>query len=190
MKSCLVAVSTLICICFVGFAAANPIWLGEVPPDADTSPPSITIISPENKSYDSSSICLNFTVSEGESKTAGSIKITAVSYKADWMTDNVTVYYLDVNTMIPIQTYSKELNLTDIPQGTHSITINAIQTGTYNGSGILQYYTFTTKNSASITFTVNDQANPTPQVPEVPIIAILPLLIATTIMATQLLKKK
>jgi hypothetical protein len=147
----------------VGVATANPIHLGEVPPDANTSPPSVTIISPENRSYNNSSICLNITVSEGKSKSASFTMINNVYYKADWKTDEVSIFSYDEYTMIPnIHNYSTAINLTDIPQGTHSIIIYAVEIGTYKGSGLTDYYTFTVKNSASTTFTIDTLANPTP----------------------------
>jgi hypothetical protein len=147
----------------VEVANANPIHLGEVPPDANTSPPSITIVSPENRSYNNSSICLNITVSEGKSKSASFTMINNVYYKADWKTDEVSIFSYDEYTMIPnIHDYSTAINLTDIPQGTHSIIIYAVEIGTYKGSGLLQYYTFTVKNSASTTFSIDTLANPTP----------------------------
>jgi hypothetical protein len=157
------AFSILIGIQAVEVVDANPIHLGEVPPDANTSPPSITIVSPENRSYNNSSICFKITVSEGKSKSASFTMINNVYYKADWNTDEVSIFSYDENTMIPnIHTYSTTLNLTDIPQGTHSIIIYAVEIGTYKGSGLLQYYTFTVKNSASTTFSIDTLANPTP----------------------------
>jgi hypothetical protein len=157
------AVSMLIGIQAVEVVDANPINLGEVSPDANTSPPNITIVSPENRSYNNSSICLNITVSEGKSKSASFTMINNVYYKADWKTDEVSIFSYDEYTMIPnIHNYSTALNLTDIPQGTHSIIIYAVEIGTYKGSGLLQYYTFTVKNFASTTFTIDTLANPTP----------------------------
>jgi hypothetical protein len=176
-------IGVLVAVCFilliasslfnVGFATANPIKLGEVPPDSDTNPPSITIISPENNGLYNSSISLSFNVNEGESKTALAKKINTVIYKSDWIADNVTVYSLDVTKMYPhIHTYSTSLNLNDIPEGIHTITVYAVETGTYNATGLLQYYTFTIQNSASTTFTVNILDSPTPLLPEFSSIAI------------------
>ena len=142
-----------------GVASANPINLGEVPPDSNTYPPSITIISPENKSYNNSSICLNVTVSSGNTFSI----INKVYYKADWLTDLVSIFSYDERTMFPnIHTYSSALNLTDIPAGNHSITVYAVEIGTYKGEGILQYYTFRIQGNASVTFTINTIVNPTP----------------------------
>jgi hypothetical protein len=164
---------------FVGMVAANPIWLGEVPPDADTKPPYITIFSPENNSQTNSSISINLKVSVGESTNALSTKIDTICYNTDWIENNITVYNGSIN---PKHTwYSTILNLTDIPEGNHSITIYAIERGTYNGSGLLQYYTFHTQNSAMFSFSSNILSSPTPTVPEFSWLTILPLLLAIPI---------
>ncbi|MCW4029551.1 MAG: hypothetical protein NWE92_07890 [Candidatus Bathyarchaeota archaeon] len=191
MKTIIFAVLMLVCVCFVGSATANPVWLGEVPPDADTSPPCITIFSPQNKTYGNSNVCLNFTVTDGESKSAPHTMIKYCWLQADWLAKNVSVFAYDEKSMIPnFHDISKALNLTDIPAGTHKITIYAVATGTYSGNGILQYYTFTIKNSASITFSITASATPTPTVPEFPILSILPLVVATPIVAIKLFKRK
>jgi hypothetical protein len=179
---------TLLCACLtlVNLVTANPINLGEAPPDAYTQPPIVTITSPENKNYYNSTILLSLNVSEGQSTTALYTKLNIVCYKADWMTDNVTLYSWDPWKFIPnIHTFSTELNLTDVPIGTHSIIVYAVETGNYDGGGLLQYYTFTISNSATATFTVGSSTpptptptpSPTPTVPELSWLSLLPLLL-------------
>ena len=54
-------------------AAYEYLYMGEVPPDADTEPPKIEIFSPENNtSYNMSNINLHLNVSVGDSTTADS----------------------------------------------------------------------------------------------------------------------
>jgi hypothetical protein len=171
----------------VNFVTANPIWLGEVPPDADTKHPYITIFSPENNSFCNSSISINLKVSVGESTSALSTKIDTICYNTDWIENNITVYNGSIN---PKHTwYSTILNLTDIPEGNHSITIYAIERGTYNGSGLLQYYTFHTQNSAMFSFSSNILSSPTPTVPEFSWLTILPILLAIPIVLITVRKR-
>jgi hypothetical protein len=155
----ILVILTLVGTEVIGAASANPINLGEVPPDSNTHPPRVSIISPENISYNNSSICLNVTVNSGNTFTI----INKVYCKADWLTDSVGIFSYDERTMFPnIHTYSSALNLTDIPAGTHSITVYAVEVGTYDGKGILQYYTFKIQGNATVTFTINAIVNPTP----------------------------
>jgi hypothetical protein len=175
-------------------ATANPIGLGEVPPDADTKPPYITIFSPENNSQTNSSISISLKVGVGELKTAGaSAVIESVSYKADWIGDTITLYK-DNSTGQSAQSqahifYVTVLNLTDIPQGNHSIVIYALENGSYEGKGTLEYYSFHIQNSATFSFSNNLEANPTPSVPETSIIAIIPIL-ASILITTLIVRIK
>ena len=177
----------------VNFVAANPIWLGEVPPDADTKPPYITIFSPENNSQINSSISINLKVGVGESKTAAGKVIESISYKADWIENTITIYK-DNSTGQSAQSqahifYVTVLNLTDIPQGNHSIVIYAVENGSYEGKGTLEYYSFHIQNSAIFSFSNNIQASPSPSVPEFSYLTILPILLTTTI-ALAIVKKR
>ena len=164
----------------VNFVTANPIWLGEVPPDADTKPPYITIFSPENNSQSNSSISISLKVGVGESKTATSSVIDIVSYKADWIENNIIIYNDSFSAKAHIF-YTTILNLTNIPEGSHSIVINAVEKGSYLGSDNLKGYTFTIQNSVIFSFSHNIQASPNPSVPEFSWLTILPLLLAITI---------
>jgi len=73
---------------------------GSVPPE-DSTPPAVTLLSIENKTYDSTDVPLNFTVSE-ESQ---------VSYSLDGH-DNVTI--------------TGNSTLTELPIGSHSLTLYAM----------------------------------------------------------------
>jgi hypothetical protein len=168
-------VSMLIVISFAGIVTANPVWLGKVPPDADTKPPYITIFSPENNSQINSSISINLKVGVGESKTATSSVIDIVSYKADWI-ENIITIYNDSSSAKAHIFYTTLLNLTNIPEGSHSIVINVVEKGSYLGSDNLKGYTFTIQNSALFSFSNNLQVKPTATVPEYPITAIIPIL--------------
>jgi hypothetical protein len=178
-------VSMLIVISFAGMVTANPIWLGEVPPDADTKPPYIIIFSPENNSQINSSISINLKAGVGESKTAAGSVIESVSYKADWIENNITLYK-DSSTGQTTHSqahifYVTVLNLSDIPQGNHSIVIYAVENGSYEGKGTLEYYSFHIQNSATFSFSNNIQASPSPSVPEFSWLTILPILLTITI---------
>jgi hypothetical protein len=130
----------------VNLATANPYnWLGEVPPDATTKPPSITILSPENNKTYNANISLNLNVTVGESKTASRKGIDRVYYKPDWEKKNIT-----------LTTYPVALNLTGVPEGNHSITIYAFEWGDYPVGGA-EYIinNFWIENSAIVNFTID-----------------------------------
>ena len=67
----------------------------------DTTPPTIAVLSPENKTYTTSRLLLNFTVNEA---------VSQINYSLDG-TENVTT--------------AGNITLTDLPNGDHNITIYA-----------------------------------------------------------------
>src|SRR4030042_837466 len=90
----------------VSLADANPfvgaIWTGEVPPDAETKPPTIVMISPENNSaYRIGNVSLALNVSVGHSSTANARLIKAIYYEADWLPDKIYIYERIPDTNMP-----------------------------------------------------------------------------------------
>jgi hypothetical protein len=85
----------------------------------DTTPPSINILSPQNTTYTTSSIPLNFTVNESTS----------------WMG-----YSLDYQANVTI---SGNTSLTSLAYGRHSIVVYANDTSWNMGSSDIVYFTIT-----------------------------------------------
>jgi hypothetical protein len=113
-----------------------PIPSGEVTPRSDTKPPKITILSPEhNSTLNTNNVSVNFKVEVGESKSAYSSMVWNVYYEADWLKNQVYVYeYVPTSSQQPNPTqteYSTILNLTEIPEGRHTLIIFATERGTY-----------------------------------------------------------
>jgi hypothetical protein len=157
----------------VEFCKANPfIPGGEADPPPGTEPPAIALRSPENKTYTVNTVVLAFTVSVvGASPPANETwqpdvykKITEVYYEADWFGNKTTVYRGDTYTGAPTSIYFS-YNLTNIPEGKHSITIHAIETGLYLGgpqgslpelpSPHVYQYTFTIRGYSVVNFTMD-----------------------------------
>jgi len=126
---------------FVNSVLANPythifpVYSGETAPRSDTQPPKITVLSPEhNSTLNTKSISVSFKVEVGESKSAESKMIWNVYYKADWLEDKTIVYeYVSTASTYPDtkSNFSATLNLTEIPEGKHSVTVCATEKGTY-----------------------------------------------------------
>ena len=76
----------------------------------DTTPPSIELLSPENKTYNTSEVPLNFNVNEASSK---------ITYSLDGQ-DNVTV----VGSAV----------LTGLPYGEHNVTVYATDEARHTGT--------------------------------------------------------
>jgi hypothetical protein len=104
-------------------------------PDAE-SLITITVVSPEyNKMYNTKTVKLNFTVTLGE--TTDHSLISNICYETDWQKENVTLFSFDGYFLrelmsqlysprtfhSPINKLSKLLELTDIPEGNHTIKI-------------------------------------------------------------------
>jgi hypothetical protein len=168
---------------FVKCAGANPYFPGEetVPP-AGTKPPTITVRSPEDKTYSPSSILLSFTVTVGDTQpipngvytSAVNTRISEVYYEADWLGLNITVYlpatdkygsYLD-NGAYTRSSVEFSGDLSNIPQGRHSIVIYATESGVYEGGQIpggpyVYQNRFNIRQSWIVAFTVGAGANGT-----------------------------
>ena len=93
-----------------GFYAPDGPWslkeyefgsFSEVSFEVNTGPPIISVLSPENKTYDTSSIQLNFTINEAASQ---------INYSLDG-TENVTI--------------AGNTTLTDLPNGDHNVIVYA-----------------------------------------------------------------
>lgn len=160
---------------FISLGEANPNPFGhpqiisqEGTPDSKTNPPTVSITSPLNRtSYSLSNLSLNFNVSIGDSSTASVRFIWAITYKADWLPSNITIYEFNANkdpyiAKPTITNFLSTLNLTGIPEGTHTVVIHAKERGAYEKhdsiSGFITktYITnFFIEGSSSITFTVD-----------------------------------
>ena len=156
----------------VGKANPNPFYpeiiSEEGSPDSKTEPPTVSIIAPMNDtSYSSSSLSLTYNVSVGNSSTASVRFLWEITFEADWLPNNVTDYEFNADkdpytTEPTITDFSKTLNLTGIPEGTHSLIVHARERGAYERyeyeSGFItrEYVTnFFIEGSSFVVFTVD-----------------------------------
>jgi hypothetical protein len=136
-------------------------WYGDVPPDANTKPPAITISYPENNTvYPSNNLTISFDVRILPSPNASNFHIDTIYYNTSWQNDSVVVYKWSYHVLEnpydddPYLTeISQELNLTNIPEGKQNVTIQAIGDGTYFND--VFYNTFSITGSSSISFTID-----------------------------------
>jgi hypothetical protein len=143
-------------------------WMKGTTPDEYTEPPVISIVSPENNTvFNEDSVFLSFSVDVGKSETADITHLDLVGYERDWVPDNTT--WLLPNKPYPLV---HEVNLTGIPEGKHTITIQAIEKGVYE-SGV-----FTINSSETVHFTIDTSSET--KIPEFPQWTILPLALIAT----------
>jgi hypothetical protein len=154
--------SIITAVHLVNLVGANfvPMYKGVKSPDDGTKPPIILMTSPENDAvYDTNNVQLIFNVSVGESANASSKWICELYYKGDWQ-ENRT--YIDLEEFYGESYASKRssllppefsFNLTNIPEGKHSITVYANETGYYDW--FIYYWKFSIDASASINFTID-----------------------------------
>jgi len=154
--------SILTAVHLVNLVGANfvPMYEGVKAPDEGTKPPIILLTSPENYTvYDTDNVQLTFNVSVGESANASSKWICDLYFKGDWQ-ENKT--YIDLEEFYGESYASKRssllppefsFNLTNIPEGKHSITVYANETGYYDW--FIYYWKFSIDASASINFTID-----------------------------------
>lgn len=140
----------------VGYSAANPYTItGVVPPDQETYPPVITITSPvNNTAYNTSLVLLTFNVTAPQSRTASSSMVQRVTYEADWKKEAINV--LNGGQEQP----SFNLQLSNVPEGQHSIVIKAVGNGLYRQKEWWSYKEFFISSTSTISFTI-DRTAPT-----------------------------
>lgn len=152
-------ISAIAGIQVVNVGKANPSGIvGSVPPDKDTKPPEVSILSPNNGTWIAeNSVILACRVSVGESKTAWSRLINEVYYETDWQQNKIYIfgpigdrwyYYSSGNS----STIECNLSLTGIPEGKHNITVHAVEQGAYNPPYV---FVFSINGSSSVYFIVD-----------------------------------
>lgn len=164
---------------FVRLVEANPYWwYTKVSPDEHTKTPVISIFSPENNTVSNeNSATLSFQVDCGESETALDTLLLFVVYETDWEHDNDNRFAPWNYTSFP-----HEVNLTKIPEGKHSITIQATEKGTYEHATA-----FTIDSSKTIFFTINSE---TEEIPEFPSWTLTLLLFSVPAVAVAIYKRR
>jgi uncharacterized membrane protein len=172
-KAIVVASVLALILLLVGVGKANPYWwYQKVPPDEHTKPPIISVLSPANNTvFREGNVSLSFEVYLGESKTALDTLLLTVDYEPSWQ-DISNGRFAPWSAPNP---FVHEVNLTGIPEGTHSIVIHATEKGVYNNATA-----FTIDTSATIYFTVN--TSPEATIPEFPTWTILPILATVTLL--------
>ncbi|MBN1244060.1 hypothetical protein JXA31_00530 [Candidatus Bathyarchaeota archaeon] len=151
-------------ILFVGMGRANMYWHQSVsegvtsPPDG-TVPPTVAIFSPKNDTvYSLNNFSLNFNISIAQSY-AGFPNIARIYYRPSWQSSNVEVK--------PKKANNYSINITDVPEGTHLVSVHAVQEGrVYTREEVRQhrkapdslvhyYKTFKITGSSRIKFTID-----------------------------------
>ena len=123
--------SVLIGVQFVRLAAANFIYDDPYTPEPDKNPPTISILSPENKTYTVNNVSLAFGVSE---------HISWASYSLDGQA-NVTIG--NIPLVHGIGTFGNT-TLIGLPDGTHSLIVYARDEARNKGSSDMIYFTIDT----------------------------------------------
>ncbi len=166
-----------------GVVIANPSLLtifpgGTVPPDNSTKAPIIIIGIEQNKNFSYGIISIPVKVTVGESNSASFTQIKEVYYKGDWQINDTSVYKFTPTTwnmsggwpnnyttpQPSIAELSTNLNLSEVPEGKHMLTIYAMEDGQYNvrkesptsiNGYVMIGYNFKINSSASINFIVD-----------------------------------
>jgi hypothetical protein len=166
---CLTLAGTL----FVNVARANPTASyysngGSIPSNrVGAEPPTITVSYLQNSSFYNNNITFTLNATIGNSAVNSSRWIDLVYYSVDWQQKNYYVYRY-MNDELNPASYATNLNLTgingtQIPEGKHTLKVNAIEQGQYldppisDGFGLkkIVYYTFQITGTTSVTFTID-----------------------------------
>jgi hypothetical protein len=140
----------------VFLAGANPYYfVGEVPPDQETYPPNISVSFPQNNTaYATNRLSLNFSVTPPQSKTAAGTYFYKVTYETDWGKNPIEMFPSNEKKLL-----SYSLVLSNVPEGKHSILIQAFAGGIYLKENYA-YNEFRINSASKISFTI-DRTAPT-----------------------------
>ena len=162
--------------CFVGLGRGNPysnlivVYGGKTEAPPNTEPPKITI---GNVSNSGKNVSASFNVRIGESKSADNVSnmiIASVYYRADWQEKDTVVYDYVPNPFSNPSNLKTEisanLNLVEIPEGKHTITVCATERGSYYNLdpsdwpmfGTVYHYGFNKTGSSSVSFVIDTTA--------------------------------
>lgn len=150
----------------------QPMIGGSVVPDNKTKPPTIQFYFENSTVSRNNSLSIPIYLSVGDSSTAQSRRLQEIYYRADWLSSNTTIYKYTVsiyNSSNPkpatptITELSTTINLTDVPEGNHKITIYANETGYYKSLKYSPsanytfnyYYDFNIIGSSNLNFKVD-----------------------------------
>ena len=161
----------------VNIGRANPfsqaMYSGEMHAPPSVTPPSITMLSPLNGTkYNENALILAFNAVVGQApynlsylplKVFKSLSLTEVYFEADWMENktavNGTSRFSYVNKKGNTEgSCSCNLRLEDIPEGNHSITVKATETGYYFKvvRGVsFEFYGYSKSSISSVNFIVD-----------------------------------
>jgi len=161
----------------VNVGMANPfsqaMYSGKMHAPSSVTPPSITLLSPQNyTTYNENDVILIFDTVVGQApysldylplKVFKSLSLTEVYFEADWMENktvvNGTSRFSYVNKQGNAEgSYSCNLRLEDIPEGNHSITVKATETGYYFEvvRGVsFEFYGYSKSSISSVNFIVD-----------------------------------
>ena len=149
----------------VELASANPdphMWRG---PLKNAVPPSITLYSPENKTYSSNNLTLYLTSEISKLPQVsvwGKVGITEIYLEADWITNYTIINpdntYEKVMSHIPLYPVNVTYALADIPDGNHSLRITAIESGEAgwnDENDLAAVYTINVNSSVTVNFAID-----------------------------------
>lgn len=159
--------SIVVSMCLiVSLVRANPYFYGgEVPPPAGTQPPKVSVTLENNSLFLSSNISFKVTASSSDpinftdknTFVTDRWFLTDVWYTVDWKAGNNSVYHLS-NYWEENTNLFRYVNLTNIPEGNHTLKMFVNEEGTYVTA--VTKYLFNINNSLLVNFIV-DTVTPT-----------------------------
>lgn len=144
--------------CGVKMVEANP-YLGVdwVSPPVGTKQPVISILSPHEGSIQNSiDVFFGCRASVGDSNNASYARLMYIYYKPDWAEQDEWVYHRDGGTpydLNAVREFYFDVNLTDVQEGKHSITVYVTESGAYIED--LYVHMFSINGSSSVDFTID-----------------------------------
>jgi hypothetical protein len=139
----------------VGLAYANFMYQRTGSPPLGAVPLTVSVSSPENNTiYRTNNITLSFGATAENTSLYG---IRILHYKTDWLPDDVLVYQQESDhpypsNMLRAIAYNKTYQ---IPDGEHSLIINASGSGMYDDPKAMTVYTFWMKTILVTNFTID-----------------------------------
>ena len=152
----------------VGLVRADPYFYGgEMPPPAGTQPPKVSVVLENNSLFLSNNISFKVTASNSPpiifSDNTTFVNnpwfLTDVWYTVDWQEGNTSVYHASRFEQAQPSLF-RYVNLTNVPEGNHNITVFANEYGTYATTRYMPMSYYFDINSSAVANFIIDTIRP------------------------------
>jgi len=161
-----------------------------LPPEPNTDQPIVTVQSPNNTTYHENDVSLNFTVTQPDSWLKSPYNISCWIKGVEYEIDGQVVTLYEPSPSLHELPVTKQFStvLTGVNEGQHTLQVKISAESQYDPNQ-RSYFFEMERYSLDVSQTINFTVDTVDDVPEFPAWTILPLVVATTLIAVYFKKK-